>query len=127
MARRSSSYSNYSQRDDYSIASYNLLRSILSRPVVPLGDRRTFYPDVYRPADVVGRRVARTLVLAAPTARERRSNVMPKDVFRFAEPNRVLICGRRQVRKEVLFAKRKTGAGARARRDRNMFSDISCR
>lgn len=127
MARgRSNNYT--TQRDASVIASYNLLRSILSRPLVPFGDRRSFHPEgYYRPADVAGRRAARFVVLAPAASSKRRSSSMPSDVFKFAQPNRVLVCGRRQVRKEVLFAKRKTGKGAKAYRDRNYLSNMSCR
>lgn len=45
----------------------------------------------------------------------------------FDAPKKVLVCVRRGRRREVLFAKRKTGAGARRRAPRrNWFSEISC-
>lgn len=51
---------------------------------------------------------------------------VPKRVG-FHMPWQVVICVRRKRRKEVLFAKRKTGAGARARvRRRNEYSDVRC-
>lgn len=47
--------------------------------------------------------------------------------FSFAVPNRVAICVRRKTRREVLFAERKTGKGAKAPRRRNRWSDIGCK
>ncbi|MEM2002469.1 MAG: hypothetical protein QXT77_07490 [Candidatus Methanomethylicaceae archaeon] len=47
----------------------------------------------------------------------------------FSLPRRVEVCIRRQIRKEVLFARRKTGAGKpkQKRPVRNIWSAISCR
>lgn len=46
---------------------------------------------------------------------------------RFHNPKQVLVCVRRKQRREVLFAKMKTGKGARARRHkRNKWSEIQC-
>lgn len=44
----------------------------------------------------------------------------------FQKPQDVLTCVRRQRRKQVIFAKRKQGKGARARRRRNWRSEFSC-
>lgn len=46
----------------------------------------------------------------------------------FEAPQQVLVCVRRKTRKEVLFAKNKTGKGARKfKRRRSWLSEISCR
>lgn len=127
MARRSSSSFDYTQRDTSVIASYNLLRAILSRPLVsPLADRRLYHPLEYtRPAETIGRRSARFIVLAP---RSKRKGFAARDVFRFNDPSRVFVCARRQVRKEVMFALGKTGKGARASsRRRNYHTEVSCR
>lgn len=42
------------------------------------------------------------------------------------DSSRVVMCVRRKQRREVLFAKKRTRAGAGARRKRNIFSDIGC-
>lgn len=48
--------------------------------------------------------------------------------LRFAIPEQVGICHRRKSRREVLFALRRTGRGAGAkRRTRTRYSNISCR
>lgn len=47
--------------------------------------------------------------------------------FMFDAPDRVVMCVRRERRREVLFAKRKHGRNGGRRYRRNMFSDVSCR
>lgn len=55
-----------------------------------------------------------------------RAAALPHRV-QFDAPQKVLICVRRQQRKQVLFALRKTGKGARAKRHRqSYFSSIGC-
>lgn len=44
----------------------------------------------------------------------------------FNMPSGVVMCARRQVRKEVLFAKRKTAKGSRSKKHRNQWSDVKC-
>jgi len=46
--------------------------------------------------------------------------------YGFSRPQDVSICVRRKTRKEVLFAKRKTKAGARSRRHYNRWSEVKC-
>lgn len=46
--------------------------------------------------------------------------------MQFNVPRKVAICVRRKQRREVLFAFRKTGKGARSFRRRNQFSDVRC-
>lgn len=52
-----------------------------------------------------------------------------KATIAFAEPRRVLLCVRRQQRKEVLHALRKTGPGSGASRydNWNEYSNVRCR
>lgn len=125
MGRRST---RRTQRDNISIANRDLLPSVYLRPirVTPLEDRRNYFPDpLVRPAGYVGVRSVRSLnINAIRRGRER----LGRDVFSFNDPKRVLICARRQERKEVLHALGKTGRGGRKRnRRRNEYSDISCR
>ena len=44
----------------------------------------------------------------------------------FSQPKQVAVCIRRKARREVLFAKNRTGKGARSRRTRNQWSDVKC-
>lgn len=84
-------------------------------------DRRTFHPaGPFRP------------VFAAPKSA---AAVRPKQPspgmrsvgFRFAAPERVVICSRRSTRKEVLFAMRKAGKTGQRKPKRNYWSSISCK
>ncbi|AZL82719.1 hypothetical protein [Apis mellifera associated microvirus 38] len=82
-------------------------------------DRRTWHPSPYRPA----------ASLITPNhnlkAKPHRGLAVPYGV-NFGEPKPV-ICARRAIRKQVLFAKKKTGRGkARRRPRRNMFSSVGC-
>lgn len=47
--------------------------------------------------------------------------------FRFNAPKYVAVCVRRSIRRQVLFATRRTGRGARAPRRRNYQSSVYCR
>lgn len=95
---------------------------ILKNTLRDIEDRRTFHPEAQkRPARSLNRSQHK-LVLPAKKNAPR----LPARVA-FDAPKQVLICIRRKRRKEVLFAKRKTGKGARARRHRhNYFSEITC-
>lgn len=83
----------------------------------PFEDRRQFHPLKHQaPPAVKKQRSARRIVNPY------------QDHFRFARPRQLPLCERRQRRKEVLFAKRLTGKGSRARiRRRTEFSNVSCR
>lgn len=129
MARRgSSSKRNSRRRNATSVPS--LTHSLL-RPWSPpsfnlrvIEDRRTHHPlGVFRPAKSFGPR-SDTRVVA-------RSSSRPFQIsqgFRFAVPERVVVCVRRQRRKEVLHALGRAGSGAgRKRKRRNWMSSISCK
>lgn len=82
-----------------------------------LEDRRLYKPD------------ARTRPPAASPQRAARVKAKPNrfNGLQFSIPNRVAICIRRKIRREVMHALklRKKGAGSRNRR-RNFWSRISC-
>lgn len=132
MARRSSTYYSYSQRAspirtlDYSLLSnVNLRRFPFVSPLSVYEDRRGYHPSgVFRPALGTSRlagRVKRSVVSDA-------FGKMVRDQLRFTLPEKVVICARRKMRREVLFAERRTKSGAGARfRARNYYSDVSCR
>lgn len=139
------------QRDDYYIAS-SLLDEPAYRPVrravepsvtlLDIEDRRRWDPEgEYRPARSLlgpasvievtggvgaGGRVARSR--SAPRGRPYRSPFydFPPGRMQFDVPRRVAVCVRRKQRREVLFAKRRTGKGSRAPRTRDYWSDVSC-
>lgn len=122
------------QRDDFSIANFVAVRSpVIVRPVRVLSDdRRGFHPDrYYRPlfSPVVRDRD----VVEYP--RHKRASVRASKAWSHFDvgaigvrnPRSVSLCVRRHRRREVLFAKRKTGKGSRRRqRRRNYWSDVKC-
>lgn len=107
------------------IATPRVHRRILARPPVPSPavnlDRRTYHPlGPFRPLHASPRAAARVEV------RQGRPFRFP-DVFQFGVPDKVRLCVQRAERREVLFAKRKTGAGARSRKRRSFWSTVSCK
>lgn len=131
MAKGRSTYTG--QRGYSSTASYaaDPLSFLPRRPLVNLlrlyEDRRAFHP--YGPDRLPGtfrQRDAASITLrrSSPAA----GNRMPRDVLQFRAPKQVLLCIRRQRRREVIHALGKAGSGSRARnRKRNEYSNISCR
>lgn len=125
-------------RDVSIIASYSLPRSIVSRlspSLIDIEDRRTFHPERdFRPARSFSKANHR-LVLADKVSRTNadrfgRLRAFPsqtKAIVAFDAPKKVLVCVRRQRRKEVLHALKKTGKVGQRRPRRNWLSSISCR
>lgn len=130
MARRNR---NDLERDDDPIASLLLegpvpgpvltpqtWRTAIIDPLADLEDRRTFHPDsVYRDPLLTSGLPA-TIKQTPP----RKRSLVTQTTF--DAPRDVAICVRRKQRREVIFAKRKHGAGARARRRRNYWSHVKC-
>lgn len=85
--------------------------------LLDLDDRRLYQPDRSTRLPAASRRSA-ARVVADPHAIHR---------LQFADPQRVVICARRKIRKEVLHALKRTrkGAGAKHRR-KNFWSAIKC-
>lgn len=98
------------------------------------GDARFFYPS-HNPVDYPNPRrldgsTARVIVYAPKRSVSRGTFPSTYSVpqrISFAAPKAVAVCVRRKQRKEVLFAIRKTGKGARARRKLTRYSGVSCR
>lgn len=103
---------------------------------VDVEDGRSWHPDPERGAVTVGGRWARLVVHPRPAVAYSRPlwswRGTPRGVqvpvgLRFESPLKVITCLRRKVRREVIFARRKAGAGARSRvRARNWRSEIGC-
>lgn len=93
-------------------------------------DRRTYHPEFeFRPARTVwGHPVRPNRVKEVRPARPAFRSPGLGARVRFAVPARTVICVRRNQRKEVLHALKKTGkrGASRSRRRRNYFSAISC-
>lgn len=132
MARRSR---NRTERDVSPIATTVLRPTLYSRVhdpvahILGLRDARFFSFD--SPFDDVSspRRDQRFVVEGRNVNSDKR-NVQRSspfsNYFKFAVPEKVTVCVRRKQRREVLFAKRKTGKGAKARRRRNYYTAIHC-
>lgn len=81
-------------------------------------DRRRHHPDRrYRPALSFGRWRSTLKAIAFGSAA----------MAAFNEPSRVAICVRRKIRREVMFARGKTGRRGQKRPKFNWFSRIACR
>lgn len=81
-----------------------------------LEDRRTWYPARYRPVAVIP---------GARTSTRPNRLVQGFRSLQFAYPPHVLICVRRRIRREVLLALGRGGAGHKKPR-RNEYSDVHC-
>lgn len=138
MARRRSYRSRLAKRDVLTIATQRVpSRALLAaRPAVSfLDDRRLFHPEPFRaPVLFTTTRPAR-IVAARNTNHGRkfrtdnvsRAKLLSPAGVVFDEPRSVTVCVRRKARREVLFAKRKTGRGARSPKTRNFWSNVKCR
>lgn len=130
------------QRDTFPIANYVAVRPTpsysrpsfvtLARPRVALSeieDRRTYHPlDFFRPARSFNRS-QHSLVVKQPAKNKDRFSGLRglPTAIQFHAPKKVLVCVRRQRRKEVIHALKKTGKGAAKRlRRRSYYSNIHC-
>lgn len=92
-------------------------------------DRRTFHPDgpLRRPL-ALPQSAGRVFENVNKKSRSRSSaRTFSPGVLTFAAPDRVVLCVRRQRRKEVLHALRKTGKVGQRKPRRNFWSRISCK
>lgn len=98
-----------------------------SDPLVEIEDRRSYHPERgSRPALYSSRpRLVEKSKLPPRVARFRPSQTQAR--LAFSDPENVVVCVRRKDRREVLFAKRKTGRGGRRPRRRSWMSQLSCR
>lgn len=95
-----------------------------------LEDRRFFHPlRDFRPLVSSFRRSAEVIISPRRVAQNvSRRHVARGDVFKFRVPMHVALCAKRETRREVLHAFKFTGKGAGAkRRNRNYWSNVSCR
>ncbi len=95
-----------------------------------LEDRRTFHPDVNNRPIAWTRNAHRLVVRDKTYSKVRRP--LPyqsgtKATVAFTDPKRVVVCVRRNQRKEVLHALKKTGRVGQKRPRRNELSNISCK
>lgn len=101
----------------------------LSTYLSMIEDRRTWHPDGPTRAarSIPGGSPSQVVIKKAPAKFKRPYSYVPTDT-RFAVPEKTIVCIRRQRRKEVLFAKKKTGRGrGRKNPKRSYWSAISCK
>lgn len=122
---------NRGTRDDMSIANVSLRSPILrATRLTGMDDRRTFdFEPATRPARLFTGSTASVTV--TPTQPQKQNQKLTRPNFNraqlaFSMPGETLICIRRKRRKEVLFAKRKTGKGGQRRPRRSAYSDTKC-
>lgn len=95
-------------------------------------DRRTYHPEgEFRPArDTSARRHRLTLPTPAPTQLMAAPAPFgfggPPPGVAFQTPQKVLVCVRRKIRKEVLHALGHSGKSGQKRPRRSAYSDIHC-
>lgn len=139
--RRRRYYNHHAQRVTPDNANRRLLQNdIWSRDMRLVEDRRLWHPDPVRPAlNTLGvrHRLMREALSKTYRSAYAQKFATPKlytnqwrsisGPIAFTDRN-TLVCVRRRSRREVLFAKRKTGKGARRTfRHRNYFTSIKCR
>lgn len=109
---------------------YSILPEVEDRRLWhPLGDLRpagsvrggSSVIEVYRAAGLSEGKKNRPL-----RGRPFRSPFLERGQLQFRVPDIVAKCVRRSERREVLFAKRKTGKGSKSPRHRDYWSDVSC-
>lgn len=99
-------------------------------------DRRLSHPEVAprprvfsgTPARITVAPPSRAKVRAGVAARrvEKGLPAFPREQHVFAAPQKVLVCVRRAIRREVLHALKKTRSGAGRSPRRNRFSNVRC-
>lgn len=103
------------------------------KQVAALEDNRKYHPDPYKALGSVTRKARqiqvakpRTVTVVSDKYRARFKFDVPAGV-EFNIPRQVALCAKRHRRREVLFAKRRTGKGSRARTHKfNQYSTIRC-
>lgn len=95
------------------------LNQIMDMRVRPWSDPLSYLPAL----DLVG---AASSVGATAPSRNKNAPV-GKARLRFDAPHEAIVCVRRQQRKEVLFAKKRTGKGAKSKKHFNRFSRTYCK
>lgn len=132
-SKRSRSKSTTNRRDiTFPIAKPSLPVGFRTNRISDFEDRRQFHPDgVYSPPRRLDRPRAKIVVRArsrvAPAPQSVRPAAVPRAFLSFDVPQKVLICVRRKIRKEVLHAFHKTGKSGQRKPRRNLYSDISCK
>lgn len=105
-------------------------------PLTVFEDRRQFHPEGdYAPARSFNKSRHRLVVRPARAVAKASRSFKSPELFTpkfvtssvyFDAPKRVLVCVRRKIRKQVMFALKKAGRAGQRRQRRNEFSDVYC-
>lgn len=130
------------QRDRGTIATFDPLSVLSPLRLDLVQDRREFHPDSLIPDLEIDGTPSRFVVpgITRPRWRLHTRPWIARDYYtgsvrgfqvpvgiQYESPLRVLTCVRRKIRRQVMFAKRKMGVGAKARfRRRNSRSGVKC-
>ena len=113
-------------------------RRLLAHAMQPINwsnyeDRRQWHPDgPHRPASTTSNPRHSLAYKESQNARRRKNaikkgSLYPGAAVGFKDPHKILICARRQIRKQVMHALNKTGKGkGRKKPTFNQYSKISC-
>lgn len=124
-----------SQRDVSTVASSSAVYRVSRSKPVLVSDRRLYHPlgdvaPVFAPKRSQ-KRIVENVAVRHPRNGNKKVQFSKRSrryKFSFAVPKKVELCVRRKQRREVLFAVRRTGKGARSvRRRRNYWSGVTCR
>lgn len=99
-------------------------------PLSEIEDRRSYHP-LGRARPAIYATGALKLKDRSPSKLQKKYGFRPRSqtnaILTFHRPSQVALCVRRKQRREILFAKRRTGGGGRGPRRRNWTTQISCR
>lgn len=120
--------------DAFAVANPRLLSPLsplsVNDPLNEIEDQRSYHPQGRNRTPLYATGVFKVKD-RSPSRRQAqygfRVRSQTKGVLAFANPSNVVLCVRRKTRREVLFAKRRNGAGGRRPRRRNWTTQISCR
>ena len=105
-----------------------LQRTDLAQVLRQIEDRRLHHPERFdRPALNFRGMPAPVVVGRSSAKRSTKPVTWPSHVIRFEVPKDVLTCVRRSRRRQVMFATKKTGAGAKSPRRFSWRSKLSCK
>lgn len=116
---------NQQTREPSGLATSQVRSALLASPLRLIDDRRTFdFEPGTRPARLFSGSTA-SITATPSTNKKIRPSKVPYQIA-FSAPADTLVCVRRQQRREVLFAKNKTGKRGQRRPRRNQWSNIKC-
>lgn len=125
---------NRSRRDIPNIANRRLPSISFSQPLLPspglslYEDRRRYHPEGYtRPAKLFNGSSHTLTAIPQKKYRYKALKTLVPETIAFSAPKETLVCVRRKIRREVMFARKKTGKSGQRRPRYNYLSSISCR